>query len=604
MSYKYSVLADNPIVYYSGAITEAFSVPSYQDLLNDYETYQEFQAAFTDYSLDSGNAVVDISGCQNNGFYSGEVKSDIFPLIYGDPYALKIDNVASININNARGYNGEIVKGGFGKSGFSDNTFSLELFIYPVIDSEETSMIPIIGDLSNSVGLFYDNGNIVFKLNSYKIEYTLPYKRKSYYVAAVYNKDSAMLYIDGEMVSSISISGFQFINSNLSLLCGPTQNEGNYFLVNGLAIYRYALNDLKIKTHYINATSIRPLDVYGPAKGRAFEINDSNYMTDFVFRYPADKDWADISVDGLDHNTTKKTLSISKTDTAAESTVEVVDMIYMPYSLSPTSSKIEWAGDNGITVFSSTDGIAFEECENNSVIPQYTKLNFSESKKLYIKIVFTSTDTSKYIPCLEYLIIKMYADNKEYSSNSQDYLYPGDYNIGISNRRYPLINRDSRSGVRVESGSGFFINTSSQINTVETFYTPNEIASGAIIDGVSWDETGQLTVGSNILRFYVNGVNKIFDANISTIFEPGQMYHILIVLKTPISGDIEFNGAGPSAIYQNITLYEKQFNVSECLYNYSLYIGRDTAMVYDSGIGMTESSVEYYDNDWIVLQSS
>jgi hypothetical protein len=604
MSYRYSVLADNPIVYYSGAVTEAFSVPSYQDILNDYETYEEFKDAFANYSLDSGNAAVDVSGCQNNGFYSGEVKSDIFPLIYGDQYALKIDTVASININNARGYNGEIVKGGFARSSFSDNTFSFEVFIYPFINTNETALIPIVGDLTNGVGIFYNNGNIVFKLNQYSIEYTLPYKRKTYHIAAVYNKDSAMLYIDGQMVSSIDINDFKFTNSNLSLLCGPTQNTGNYFLVNGLAIYRYALTDTKIKNHYLSATSARPQDVYGPLNGKSFEINDSNYMTDFVFRYPADKDWSDIVVDGVDHNTTKKTLSISKTDLSASSTVEIVDMIYIPYSLTPTSSKIEWAGDNGVTVFTSTDGISFEPCENNSVIPQYTKTSFSQSRKLYVKIVFASTDTSKYIPSLEYLIIKMYADNKEYSNNSQDFLYPGDHNIGIGNRRYPITSRDSRNGVNVEAGSGFFINTSSQINTIETFYTPNSTSAGSIINGVSWNSLGQITIGPNVLRFYVNGVSKILDSNISTVFEPGQIYHILIVLRTPISGEIEFNGSGPKALYQSMTLYEKQFNVSECLYNYSLYTGRQTVVVNDSGIGMTESSVEYYDNDWVVLQSS
>lgn len=604
MSYKYSVLADNPIVYYSGTITEAFSIPSYQDVLNDYDTYEEFRAAFTNYSLDSGNAVVDISGCQNNGFYSGEIKSDIIPLIYGDPYALQINSTASININNARGYNGEIVKGGFAKEGFSDNDFSFEIFLYPVMDSTETTPIPIIGDLTNSIGLFYDNGNIVFSLNDNDITYTLPYKNRAYHIAGVYGKDSATLYVDGEAVSFINLNNFKFTNTNLSLLCGPTQNVNNYFLINGLAIYRYALTSNKIKSHYISAVSARPTDIYGPLNGKAFEINDSNYMTDFVFRYPADKDWSDLSIIGLDHNTSKKTLSISKTEIPATSTVEVIDMIYMPYSLSPTSSKIEWGGDNGISIFSSVDGINYIECKNNSVIPQYTKTSFSPSKKLYLKIVFESTDTSKYIPCLEYILIKMYADNKEYSSNSQDLFYPGNYNLGIGNRRYPMMIRDSRNGINVDSDQGFFIDTSSQINTIETFYSPKEGGAGKIVEGISWNQAGEMTIGPNILRFYVNGVNKILDANVSTIFKSGEMYHVLVVLRTPITGEIEFNNNGQAAIYQNVVLYEKQFNVSECLYNYSLYIGKATAVVVDSGISITENSVEYYDNDWIVIQSS
>lgn len=604
MSYKYSVLADNPIVYYSGTITEAFSVPSYQDVLNDYNTYQEFRDAFANYSLDSGNAVVDISGCQNNGFYSGEVKSDIMPLIYGDPYAIQINSTALVNINNARGYSGEIVKGGFAKEGFSDNDFSFEIFLYPVMQTTETLPIPIIGDLPNNVGLFYENGNVVFKLNNNNITYTLPYKNRAYHIVGVYAKDSATLYVDGEAVSFINLDNFKFTNTTLSLLCGPTQNINNYFLINGLAIYRYALNSNKVISHYVSAVSARPLDIYGPLNGKAFEINDSNYMTDFVFRYPVDKDWSDINVDGLDHNASKKTLSILKTELPAASTVEIIDMIYMPYSLNPTSSKIEWGGDNGISVFSSIDGITYIPCKNNSVIPQYTKTSFSTSKKLYIKIVFQSSDTSKYVPCLEYLLIKMYADNKEYSSNSQDLFYPGNYNIGIGNRRYPMMTRDSRNGINVDSGQGFFINTSSQINTIETFYSPKESGAGGIIDGVSWNQSGAMTIGSNVLRFYVNGVSKILDPNVSSIFKAGQMYHILIVLRTPITGEIEFNKTGQSSIYQNIVLYEKQFNVSECLSNYSLYIGKATTIVLDSGISIIENSVDYYDNDWIVIQSS
>ena len=604
MSYKYSVLADNPIVYYSGLTTQAFSIPSYKDLINDYQTYEEFEAAFDSYLLDSGTAVLDLSGCQNNGLYSGEVKSDIFPLVYGEPYALRIDSQAAININNSRGYSGEIAKGGFAKEGFSDNSFSMELFIYPVMSSTESALIRIIGDLANNVGLFYDNGNIVFALNNTNLTYTLPYKNKAYHIAAVYNKDSASLFVDGEPVSFANLSGFKFTNNYLSLLCGPTQNVNNYMLVNGLAIYRYALTPYKIKSHYVSAVYARPQDIYGPLNGKAFEINDSNYMTDFVFRYPVDKDWSDLDITGLDHNTSKNSLSISKTDTAATAEVDVIDMIYIPYSLTPTSSKIEWGGDNGVTVFSSTDGITYEECTNNSVIPQYSKTNFSESRKLYIKIKFTSSDTSKYIPSLDYLLVKMYADNKEYSNNSQDLIYPGDYNLGIGNRRYPMMSRDSRNGINVESGAGFFINTASQINTIETFYSPKEGGAGGILDGISWDESGQMFIGTNILRLYVNGISKILDTNVSTVFESGQMYHVLIVLKTPISGEIEFNQAGPAALYQNIVLYEKQFNVSESLANYALYIGKDTTVVSDSGISVTENSVEYYDNDWLVIQSS
>jgi hypothetical protein len=60
-------------------------------------------------------------------------------------------------------------------------------------------------------------------------------------------------------------------------------------------------------------------------------------------------------------------------------------------------------------------------------------------------------------------------------------------------------------------------------------------------------------------------------------------------------------GGGTSGLYQNIALYEYQFNALDALNNYNLYRYGDVYILFDlsnSSMTLTESSVEAYDLEW------
>lgn len=61
------------------------------------------------------------------------------------------------------------------------------------------ALTPLFAD-PDQIGLYWDNGNIVFKLQSERIDYVVPYSNKSFHVVATYSPGIIKLYVDGELV--------------------------------------------------------------------------------------------------------------------------------------------------------------------------------------------------------------------------------------------------------------------------------------------------------------------------------------------------------------------------------------------------------------------
>jgi hypothetical protein len=86
----------------------------------------------------------------------------------------------------------------------------------------------------------------------------------------------------------------------------------------------------------------------------------------------------------------------------------------------------------------------------------------------------------------------------------------------------------------------------------------------------------------------------------------GEPHHIILVFNSPVTGTLKFNyevSGGPDNLYNNIAIYNRSITPSEALTHFNLYCGRPSALVSDPAIQITELASEYYDNDWIVLQS-
>ena len=557
----------------------------------------------------SGTTITDRSSCGNNGSFSATItNSKEMPLVYGITRAFKNNN-KTITFNISKDLNTK-------SSTFllsDDNDFSLEAWVYPQINN--SAEVILFADQTQNVKIYYDKGTIFFSVYGDIAKYTVPNINQSFYIVGTYSPSQISLYIDGDLVD-FSEKTSTFNQSISSFTSGPTANSSDYYLANAFAIYRYALKDDQIKLHYSSAQSLFPLQIVLPNSGKLFELSDDNLTTQFTYSYPANKSWYYFNEAGLYVDKVKNSISIPNGSGSAQS-IEITDLISIPSGLSINDSKIEWEGNNGITVKSSLDDITYTDCINGQSIPGY-QLNSSgeiTNRYVYLKITLATTNDSKYNPELSYLMLSFYNNQAIYSTNSSNYIKPISPSVSyptisfsLGNYKYPILSRHNLNGIKVLSGSGFNLYTASAASTVEFFYTPTSTSTTMLFQatGASYGSSGASAISSTgISKIFVNGEDKTLETSISNVLSVGKLHHIIITLSSPVSGTIRFhNSALSNGLYQNICLYSNQLTEAQCLDNYLAYTKPSSISVAESGLSLTENSVEAYNNDWLVIQNS
>jgi len=461
----------------------------------------------------SGTTATDVSGCGNSGTYTGAISTGLIPLVAGGANGSLITNTKYITLPVTKDYYGSTADGGFADNNSSDNAFSLEVWIYPKITT--TGLTTIFADSTNNIGIFYEKGNIVFKLEAERLDYTLPNISQSHHIVATYSITEMSLYVDGKFAASKSLNNYKFTSPTITLKLGPTGNASDSFIVDAPAVYRYALGSDRILEHYNYSGTTSPFQVSYPDSGTLFEIYDDSVSKQFNFAYPANKPLEIFASEDLTYNIQEKCLEINKTDSAASKSVVVVDAIAIPAGFDLDSSKIEWSGDNGVSVRTSTDGTTWQACTNGRSIPQFKLGSFSSERTLYLEITFASSDTSKFIPRLYNLLLCFYKDQILYSISNPDYIYTIEGTAGFASKditlgrvKYPILSRQKLNGVTTADGAGFKINTAESIKTIELFLTLSDLTSNSIISstangdfvaaGYSWATNGTITK-SNII---------------------------------------------------------------------------------------------------------
>jgi hypothetical protein len=394
-------------------------------------------------------------------------------------------------------------------------------------------------------------------------------------------------------------------------------------MVNGMAAYRYTLSPSQIALHNDLAQSLLPIQVVTPEIGELFEFYDDSVSTQFFYSYPANKGWNNFLTADLYYDQNKDYLQIKK-GTGSSKTVVLNDFITIPSGPTMDDSRIEWDGDNGITVETSLDGTTYVSCINGQSIPQY-KLGtgtFSSTRQLYIRITMTTTNDAKYLPILNSLSMSFYNNQIMYSQNSgskfsklENVSGVTELEVDLSNELHPILSRHNRNGLRTVQDSGFYINTDRLTKTVEFFYTPAALTDSGLISSLadttyfasnySWRNSGTVSK-TNIAAIYVNGVNRTTQTSVTNVFTTGELHHVIIVFSDPISNNIKFNHSqygAVSALYQNVALYEDAFDSTMAQLHYNLYMGLAATVIDDSSLTLTENSVEYYNNDWLLYQT-
>ncbi len=581
---------------------------------------QDYPIGFWTLDELSGTSAFDISGCSNNGTYTGGITTGLIPLVSGGANGSLITNTKYITLPVTKDYYGSTADGGFADNNSSDNAFSLEIWVYPKITT--TGLTTIFADSTKNVGIFYEKGNIVFKLEAERLDYTLPNISQSHHIVATYSVTEMSLYVDGKFAASKPLTNYKFTNATITLKLGPTGNSSDSFIVDAPAVYRYALGLDRIVEHFEYSGTTSPLQISYPDGGTLFEIYDDSVSKQFNFAYPANRPLEYFATEYLSYNTEEKCLEIKKTASAASRSVVVTDAIAIPAGFDLDSSKIEWNGDNGVSVRTSIDGTTWQACANGKAIPQFRLGAFSSERTLYLEITFTSSDTTKFLPKLYSLLVCFYKDQVLYSPSNPDYIYTIEATSGFASKdmtlgriRYPILSRQKLNGLTTAEGAGFKINTAESIRTIEFFLTLSDLSTNSILlSGAngnfvsarySWITNGTLTK-SNISAIYVNGVNQTSQTNVASVFTANELYHVVIVTSGPITGAILFNHTatgGPSSLYQYISYYPSAFDSQLALSHYNMHIGRSATIADDSSITLTENSVDFYDNDWTVLQN-
>jgi hypothetical protein len=287
------------------------------------------------------------------------------------------------------------------------------------------------------------------------------------------------------------------------------------------------------------------------------------------------------------------------------------DFFLVPLEIGLVTSKVEWRNDLGISVESSVDGTTWAACTNGQPLPQYTKDSFDSSGKVYIKITMSTTDASKFLPKLSFFCVTFYSDRTIFADNFGDKITSTtDYYLGSLN--YPILSRNYMNGIRAKNGAGFNLDTTSSVKSLELFFTPLTLASNTLIYAsggtttrFAWNGSGAISK-ANIDKVYINNVDVSSATNITNYLVEEEPHHIVLVFTSPITGTFQFNyetSGGPSNLYKNISTYESELTAGKVETHFELYTGKPVETIMESAITLTEQAVEYYNNDWIVLQS-
>lgn len=558
----------------------------------------------------SGTSAYDLSGAGNDGTYTGSISTSIFPLVPGGLHGTKISTAEYISFPITKNYYGATEAHGLATKYSSANSFSLEIWFKENILS--TNKNTIFADEANNIGLFWQNGNIIFGLGAESVEYTCIYTGSAKHIVAVYAEKVAYIYIDSILVKTQSLENFSFSNSTFTLSCGPSET-GDIFYIDAPAVYRYALSSDQIQKHFQSSNSSSPRQMVADKQGKIFSLNDYNMEKNVIRSYPINKEWSTFYDEDLYYDRDENYIAIAETETAESKTVVIEDYFSLPSISNMVSSKIEWLSTEGVSVEISTDGETYQSCTNGQAIPQFIQgtSSFENANEIYLKITLQSSDTTRYIPRLYVLNIIFYPTKILYSQNSGDFISSEedestwDYDLGSA--YYSPLLRNEFSGL-IQGESGFYIDTENDIYSFDMIFTPKNIPASGTFSLFESSTSIYYKFGEAApagISIYVNNIDQSSNTSTSSFLTINEPHHIAVVLDNPISNKIYFGkGAGSNKHqYDNIFVYETELTTSQIEDNYNLYLERPSVEVLESSMSMTEVGTEFYNYDWIYVKS-
>jgi hypothetical protein len=582
MSYKNRVLNDFPNSFYLLDEVQSGSVNNYTDLLSQYATYQALKDSGKTYGQISGIDIYDYSGSLNNGTASFASTKEIMPLVTGSVRGTEL--LTSTIINYA--------PKGIATKYYKDNSFSIEAWC--ALPGYSTS-ITIVGDTTNNVGIFYQNGNIIFKVGSNQVQSTVS-NSEVVYIVAIFQSNILSLYINGLLVDSLEINSYKFSNESVGFQSGPSFGR---FVIDCVAFYRYSLSATQILNHYYEGTQeVNISQIVSADNGYLFSMNTQSIRPKFIYSYPTSKTWSQMVSDGISISDDNSYIYIPETESPSAASFTFTDYFIVPNYLNINTSQIHWSDDvKGILVEASIDEIDWQTCKNGNPLPYINKNDNQFSDVVYLRVTLSSADTTKYLPILRSLEIAFYTDKNFYSDNSGYYI-SSNYDYSLPKVNSKTLSYNKNNGLTMYNGHGFSLNSVPPVSCLELIFTPqydqNVLFSGAS-KKYEWNSAGTVTK-TGIASIYVNGIDRTSETNVWNFLVVDTPHHIVINLTSPDT-NIKFNQnqndskSGLGHMYNNVALYETSLSSNRISNHYLLYTGNTVNQINDTSFSISESSL-------------
>jgi hypothetical protein len=534
------------------------------------------------YLLDEAQTeIYDYSGSLNNGTATSPSLKEIMPLVTGSVRGTEILSTTSIAYSPK----------GIATKYYKDDSFSIEAWCaLPGYNVSTT----VVGDTAINTGIFYQNGNIIFKVGSNQVQATVS-NSEVVYVVGIFQSNILSLYINGFIADSLQIDSYKFSNEAAAFKSGPSTGR---FVVDCVAFYRYALSDTQILSHYSEGTQeVNISQIVAVDNGYLFSMNTESMRPKFIYSYPTSKPWSEVATGGISISDDNSYIYIPETTTAAVASFTFTDYFIVPNYLNIDTSQIHWSKDvTGILVEASIDNITWQTCKNGSPLPYINKNDNQFSQIVYLKITLSSADTTKYLPILRSLEIAFYTGKNFYSDNS-GYYVSSVYDYSLPKFNSKTLSYNSNNGLTMYNGHGFSLNSIPAVSCIELIYTPqyneNVLFSGAV-KKYEWNSAGAVTK-TGISSIYVNGIDRTTETNVWSFLVVDTPHHIVINL-TSSDTSIKFNQnqndtkSGLGHMYNNVAVYESALSTNTIANHYLLYTGNTVKQINDTSFELAESS--------------
>lgn len=563
MSYNYRILRDNPLAAYP---------------LNSGET-----GGFSD---SSGNALT-------STIYGTLV--EMSPLVQGGG--------SSRLVNNSNGFR-------FTPKVFTDITkdFSLEVWFKPVA----SGTIQVIGHNNNSDGIIWNGESLSFTTRhgaegDCSAVYYPPVFNDAFFVVAAHTKSKNQLWVNSVLVAEANLTDAQvaagYSQPSGELFVGQEISPSPSVMVDGVAVYRYALTEAKIRQHFLWGRTTLPFQgTITGNDGVFWTFDDTTSAVNYELGFNSSDTWAKGQTNGLDNKTGALKPLFDENGLTYEArwlygvVLEAIDETL-------DGSKIEWDGDGTFIVQSSLDdGETWSTCINGKEIPGISAGFITEGRTLDIQVVFPSGEDINTITNIRTLSVKTYSKRSPIASDSRrTAIVYG--NVSLASVPHQPLEYHDKAGINLYNG---YVTIGKDTNAdptraVELMVRLNSTPGGSVRIVDARDSSSDTSVWLNIGAgrtlsatggtVYINGISAG-----STALVVGQWYHVMIVLDADNLKNVSVGSAYDGTSRSDISVafaavYPAAFSAGDVSYIYNSYIGAPQAVIVD------ETQLKIQDDD-------